>query len=130
MNQLFRNGHKVLFCNETKKSRGNFLPALDMELDGKIMDIRSVTGRGWYSNIFVSKNEQLYRYNNREDVTEKSDSLCMYFHDSSLYNEEKMRSSISMFKHRRDNDGNLLSRQLKNVYCVIKGNAKIKKFEI
>ena len=130
MNQLFRNGHKVLFCNETLRRRGQQLPALDMELDGKIMDIRSVTGRGWYSNIFVSKNEQLYRYNNREDVTEKSDSLCMYFHDSSLYNEEKMRSSISMFKYRRDNDGNLLSRQLKNVYCVIKGNAKIKKFEI
>ena len=74
------------------------------------MDIRSVTGRGWYSNIFVSKNDQLRRYNNRNDIHDKADSLCLYFHDSKLFNEIKMAKSINYFKFYRDKKGKLLNR--------------------
>lgn len=62
-------GHTALLLDESKKHNGKQLPALDLELDGVKIDIRSVTGRGWYSNIFVAKNKQLHRYISREDVT-------------------------------------------------------------
>ena len=89
-------GHKAIFCNETKKKNGQQLAALDMVMDDIYMDIRSVTGRGWYSNIFVKKNDQLRRYNSRSDVEEKADALCLYFHDPNLFDETKMKKSINL----------------------------------
>ena len=35
----------------SKKKNGNYLAALDLMLDDTVMDIKSVTGHGWYSNI-------------------------------------------------------------------------------
>ena len=128
--QLFKMGHKVIFNDESKRKNGNQLPALDMIMDDICMDIHSVTGRGWYSNIFVSKNDQLRRYNNRNDIHDKADSLCLYFHDSKLFNEIKMATSINYFKFYRDKKGKLLNRHLKHVYCVIKGRTELLHFEI
>ena len=123
--QLFRMGHSAILMDESRKSRGNYLPALDLRLDDTIMDIRSVTGKGWYSNIFVKKNDQLRRFNKREDITDKSDSLCLYFHDPKLFNEEKMEKSLNFFRFYRGQDGNLIKRELKHIYCVIKGRKDI-----
>ena len=128
--QLFQMGHKVLLCDESLKRNGNYLPALDMSLDDEIMDIRSVTGHGWYSNIFVKKNDQLRRYNARTDIARPSEALCLYFHDPSLFNESKMIKSINFFRFFRDNKGNLIDKQLKKVVCVIKGQSKILTFYI
>ena len=129
-NQLFSMGHKAIFCNETKKKGGKQLAALDMVMDDMTMDIRSVTGCGWYSNIFVKKNEQLRRYNNREDINEKADALCLYFHDPELFDEEKMKKSINYFKFYRDLNGNLLDKELKHIYCVISGRNELLHYEI
>ena len=129
-NQLFSMGHKAIFCNETKKKNGQQLAALDMVMDDKYMDIRSVTGRGWYSNIFVKKNDQLRRYNSRSDVEEKADALCLYFHDPNLFDETKMKKSINYFKFYRNFDGNLLDKDLKHIYCVIKGRNELLHYEI
>jgi hypothetical protein len=106
------------------------LPALDLLLDNDLMDIRSVTGHGWYSNIFVSKNNQLRRFNERTDITDKADSLCLFFHDPSLFDEEKMKKSINFFRFYRNKDGELINRQLKHVHCVIKGKDKVFVFDI
>ena len=123
-------GHKALFCDESKMRKGNQLPALDMILDDILMDIRSVTGHGWYSNIFVSKNDQLRRFNRRKDISEKADSLCLYFHDPALFNEEKMEKPINYFRFYRDLSGELIDRDLKHVYCVIRGRERIIKYDI
>ena len=101
-----------------------------MVMDDKYMDIRSVTGRGWYSNIFVKKNDQLRRYNSRSDVEEKADALCLYFHDPNLFDETKMKKSINYFKFYRNFDGNLLDKDLKHIYCVIKGRNELLHYEI
>lgn len=130
MNELFKMGHKVIFCDESAKRNGNFLAALDMELNNIKMDIRSVTGNGWYSNIFVRKNEQLHRYNARTDITEKADTLCLYFHEPTLFNETNMKKSINKFRHMRNDDGKLLKQYLKRVHCVIKGSGEIKTYDI
>lgn len=129
-NHVFKTGHKVVLLDESKRRKGNLMAALDMELDGVVMDIRSVTGKGWYSNIFVKKNIQLQKYNSRTDVTTPSDSLCLYFHDPKLFDEWKMKKSIKFFKYYRDNDGELLKREIKHVYCVINGEEGIRKYDI
>ncbi len=105
MPQDSESGHTALLLDESKKHNGKQLPALDLELDGVKMDIRSVTGHGWYSNIFVVKNRQLHRYNNRPDAKEPAQALCLYFHEPKLFSEFKMQKSISYFRYYRDTDG-------------------------
>ena len=128
--EIFRLGHTAIMLNESFKVKNNFLPALDLNMDGTTMDIASVTGRGWYSNIFVRKNNQLRRYNEREDISEPASAVCLYFHDPRLFSEEKMMKSINYFRHYRDQSGNLINRHLTKVYCVLKGGSKVLTFEI
>ena len=128
--QAFRAGHTALLLDESKTVGKNRLTALDLELDGIKMDIRSVTGRGWYSNIFVTKNKQLHRYNNRSDTKEPAESLCLYFHEPKLFDERKMQKSITYFRYYRDIDGTLLKRHLKRVYCILRGESEFKVYDI
>ena len=130
LEQLFRTGHSVIFLDESKRANGNQLPALDMILDNVMMDIRSITGKGWYSNVFVKKNEQLRRFNRRTDIEEKSDAVCLYFYEPSLFDEQKMLKSINYFKFYRTESGELLEKDLKRVYCVIKGREDVLMYEI
>ncbi len=101
-----------------------------MTLDGILMDIRSVTGRGWYSNIFVKKNDQLRRYNARTDITEKADTLCLYFHDPTLFDEKKMMKSLNYFRFYRDESGKMLNKHIKHVFCVVRGMTEILKYDV
>ena len=128
--QLYQTGHSVVFLDESKMHKGHKLPALDMRLDDIPMDIRSITGRGWYSHVFIKKNDQLRRYNKRTDISEKADTLCLYFHDPSLFDERKMMKSINFFRYYRDQSGQLLNRELNRIYCVIKGRDEIVVYEI
>lgn len=128
--QLFRLGHKAILCDESKQIGGNKLPAVDMELDGKMVDIRSITGRGWYSHAMLDKNDQFQRYNMREDISAKVDTLCLYFHDASLFSETKMRKSINYFKFFRNNEGELISHQIRRIICVIKDRDEILEYEV
>lgn len=116
--------------DESKRRGGKQLPALDLELDGRIMDIRSVTGYGWYSNIFFKKDNQLRRYNQREDIVSTADSLCLYFHSSKMFDEHNMSRSIKYYKYFRKNDGLPLDKQIKHVYCVINGESTIRVYDI
>lgn len=127
---LFKMGRTVILCDESKKMGGNRLAALDMRLDGRMMDIRSITGHGWYSSSMISKNKQLKKYNARPDVTEHADTMCFYFHDPKLFDERKMKKSINYFRHFRTNDGQLLDKDLKHVVCVIKGRKELIEYEI
>ena len=123
-------GRVALLLDESKKKSGNKLAALDLELDGEAMDIRSITGHGWYSHALAAKNRQLTNYNAREDVEHPSNSVCLYFHDPSLFDHKKMVKSIAQFRHYRDMHGDLLKRQIKHVYCVIKGSKELLKYDI
>ena len=128
--QLVAMGHKALLCDESKKKNGNYLPALDIRVDDVLMDIRSITGKGWYSNVFVKKNDQLRRYNARNDIEEKANTLCLYFHDPHLFDEEKMQKSLNFFRFYRNLDGELLVKDLKHIVCVVKGEKKVFRYEV
>ena len=123
-------GHSAIMCDESKKNNGNFLPSLDLLLDGKKMDIRSITGSGYYGGALLAKNQQIGKYNNRKDIDSPSDSVCLYFHDKSLFSEQKMNKSINYYKHFRKNDGTLVTQRIKHVFCVINGEKEILVFDI
>lgn len=100
MQLAFESGHSVIFNNESKVgNNGNQLSSLDMIFDGVVMDLKSITKlKDFYGNAIKAKNEQLLRYNIREDVKIKSDTICLYFHDSSMYSPERIIKGIEWVK--------------------------------
>lgn len=91
VDQLYRMGHKIILCDESKRSpEGNLYTALDIRLNGIIMDIRSITTENkHYGGALIAKNIQLKKYNARPDVPEPADSVCLYFEEPSLFEERK-----------------------------------------
>ncbi|WP_304506401.1 phage minor head protein [Duncaniella muris] len=130
--QLFKSGHKVILCDESKERvPGERYRALDMELDGRMMDIRSITGRNkWYTHALLSKNSQLKSYNAREDVRIPASAVCLYFHDPSSFNEKYMLRSINKYKHFYGNNGQHIVPLIKRVYVVIRGYDKVLEYDV
>lgn len=114
---LYKNGHIVILCDESKQKNGNNLSALDMQLDGMMMDIRSVTkNKTHYGSHLKAKNKQLIKYNARDDVEIPADSVCLYFHDASMYHPSKISDSIDWLKDE------VKQIQVKNIICIMRHN--------
>lgn len=129
--QLFTTGHKVILCDESKeRAPGQRYRSLDLELDGQMMDIRSITGKGWYWRAILKKNGQLRDYNARPDVDVPAQALCLYFHKASMFSEENLRHSINRYKYFYDNSGNHVIPLIKHIYVVIKGSKDILHYEV
>lgn len=115
---LFRHGHITVLCDEQKKKDGKTLRALDMQLDGVMMDIRSITKKKrHYGSAILQKNAQLRGYNERSDVIVPADSLCLYFHDASMYHPGKVRDGIR-YTCKKSKHG----LAVKNIVCVLRKN--------
>ena len=112
---LFRSGHSVILCDESKKKDGKTLPALDIMLDGVMMDIRSITeNKLHYGAAIKAKNNQLYRYNLRDDVTQPADTICLYFHDAAMHAPEKISKGMQWLA------GFVSTPFVKHVVCVLR----------
>lgn len=96
--QLFRLGHSAILCDESKRKKGSRLTSLDLCLDGVMMDIKSITQKPAYTLALFDKNEQLRKYNSREDINTPADTVCLYFYDTSLYKKSNMNEAISRYK--------------------------------
>lgn len=115
-NLLFKNGHITVLCDEQKKKDGKTLRALDMQLDGVMMDIRSITKKKrHYGSAILAKNSQLLGYNERSDVTIPADTVCLYFHDASMYHPGKIRDGIKYTKQKAKHGV-----AVKNVVCILR----------
>lgn len=130
--QLFRAGHKVILCDESKmRNPGEAYPALDMQLDGRMMDIRSITGHNrWYTHALLTKNKQLKKYNARPDIKEPANTLCLYFHDAKLFNENFLLRSINKYKHFYGNNGQHVSPVIRKLYVVINGRKDVLEYDV
>lgn len=126
--QLYKWGHAAILLDEAQKHQGDRYAALDLELNGVIMDIKSITGGGWYSKALLAKDDQLIRYNARPDVTAAANATCLYFHDPALFDEKKMKSSIKAYKREIKKDGH--AALVKHIYVVIKGAQDLKIYDI
>ena len=89
---LFACGHSIILCDEKKKGRdGNVMVSLDMILDGVRMDIKSITkNKLFYGGPIREKNKQLAKFNQRSDVHEPADTLCLYFDEPTMFTPEKI----------------------------------------
>ena len=123
---LFRLGHKAILRDESQKGAdGKQLPSLDLQLDNKIMDIRSITTENCGSAL-LSKNKQLGNVKYKTGV--KSDSICLYFHDATLFSENKLLNDIKWFKEKLNEYGS--KQRIEKIHVVIKDAKEILFYEI
>ena len=121
--ELFRMGHKAILRDEP-----NHITSLDIIIDDKIMDIRSICENGprTIRNGLNSKNSQIYAFYAETDI--KPDSVCLYFHDPTMYGKEKMKKQIEMFIDFQNYIGNTI--YIEKVYCVVHGADKVDIYDI
>lgn len=125
-NQLYQLGHSAILRDEsTQDGNHKQLPSLDLELDGKIMDIASIT-KGNYGNVLYNKNKQLLRV--KEKLGFIGQDLCIFVYDKTMFSEEKLMSDIEFFKNRIAQSNHQI--QLKYIHIVIKGANNILTYEI
>lgn len=113
---LFETGNKAVLLDESAKDNNNdFLPSLDLELNGKKMDIRTITeaNENTIRNGLNAKDKQIRNVFNKTGVV--SDSVCLYFRDAGLYSTEAVLAGINAYKKNQNY-------RIKYVYCVV--NAK------
>ena len=98
-NTLFRLGHSAILrdegalLNKIRKTP----PALDLELDGKIMDIHTITEEAaHYGGALNQKNHQLGRVKRATGLF--SDAVCLYFHRAELFSEQRLMADIEWHK--------------------------------
>lgn len=124
---IFRSGHKAILRNEkTKSTNGDQLPALDLELDTKIMDIASVTTAEKYGNILMSKNKQLG--NVKKKTGYQGDSVCLYFHDPKSFSESTLVHDIDWYKNNIEKVGS--KQRIRHIYVVINGKRELKIYDV
>lgn len=131
---LFHAGHKVIFLDESKHDRnGRPFSALDMSVDGVVMDIRSITmDKDNYVNALTAKNKQLEKYNLRSDV-ERADSLCLYFHDSTMFSDARIKASIRSYNRIMEADAKEQGQEVKQIrklVVVLRGERKVRHYEV
>ncbi len=90
------------------------------------MDIRSITGSGYYGNALMAKNKQLGNVKRKTGF--EGDSVCLYFHDAVLFSQEKMINDIEWYKQNVIEMGT--TQRIKHIYCVVNGANDIIKFDI
>lgn len=125
--QLFRTGHTAILRDESQKdSNGNYLPSLDLELDGRLIDIRSITVGTYYGNALMAKNKQLGNINKKTKI--KADSLLLYFHDSTLFSEERLLKDIKWYQNHVIEVGS--KQRIKHLYVVVDGVSKLRTYDL
>lgn len=128
VDKLYSCGHSIILCDENKKGRdGNVLTSLDMILDGVRMDIRSITkNKQFYGSAIKEKNKQLAKFNNRSDVHEPADTLCLYFDDPTMFEPQKITKGYEYMLAKSHGDV-----ALKHIVCVVNSNKglEIKNFD-
>ena len=114
--ELFETGKKCILLQENVKTKdGSILPALDAEIEGKLMDIRSITvSKEHYGAAIKAKIKQLNNFNTKNN--ENADAICLYFHDSTMYTNGCIESGLEWIKQKF---GDYVP--LKEVWVVIRG---------
>ncbi|MBR1516957.1 MAG: hypothetical protein IJ620_02275 [Bacteroidales bacterium] len=131
MDEVYRMGHRAILLEEGIKGADKKpICCLDLRLDGRIMDIRTIT-IGQANNIrngIWKKNSQLAIYNSLNDT--KADSICLYFRYPDMFKDELVREAIANFKQQSKPDGTSITIHVKHVICVVKGYNQVIEYDI
>lgn len=124
--KLFKLGHKAILCDENKRDEiDQILPSLDLNLDGVLMDIRTITS-GKIGSALLEKNKQLSRFYHR--TNHKSNSVCLYFHKKELFDKDIFLKDVKWFADKQGVYYN--TKILKFIYVVLGWDNKLLKYEI
>ena len=126
-NEIFRLGNRIILRPEgIIGDDGNQMRELDAIVNGRLMDIASVTENGpkTIRNIIKKKHNQLDTFNKQHNAN--ADSLCIYFHNPSWYSEQKVRESYNEFLIW----AHIESTPIKYIYVVLKGGNNIIKIRL
>ena len=92
------------------------------------MDIASITNDDTnIRNVLNNKNTQIKKYNNLDYVQEQADSVCLYFHDHSMFSKEKILNAVEEYKNfsfidKKNGERKFPAKCIKKIYCVINKN--------
>lgn len=127
---LFNLGHCAVLLDEALGHEARRLPALDLKLDGVIMDIKSITSDNRFSirNALYKKNEQLGRLLAKTGI--EANSVCLYFHQPELFHNEYVNENIEAFKNTVWEDGTPIHTRIKHVYIVVNNSGNLVKVDI
>lgn len=126
-NLLYQWGHSAILRNEfANKKMRKTPPSLDIEIDGKIMDIRSITQGGLFGNALMAKNKQLGNVKRKTGIV--SDCVCLHFHDPDMFSEEKLLHDAQWFKCSIKEVGS--TQRIKHIYVVVNGEDKLRIYDI
>ena len=126
-NLLYQWGHSAILRNEfANKKMGQTPPSLDIEIDGKIMDIRSITDGRVYGNALMAKNKQLGNVKRKTGII--SDCVCLHFHDPAMFSEEKLLRDAEWFKKAKKEQGG--TQRIQHIYVVINGEKQLRIYDI
>ena len=124
--QLYRMGHTAILRDESKKDEnGNQIPSLELELDGKLMDIASVTN-GTCGSALLNKNRQVLRCAQRLNI--ECDTVCIYYHEASMFSEKQLKQDIAWY-HEYLEQYHLIPK-LKNIHIIINGQDGIMEYNL
>lgn len=123
--EFFKKGDHVLLLadNEVGQDKKT-LPALDLKVNGRLLDIRSITkdGKNTIKNGLRAKEKQLYNVYRKTGV--EADTVCLYFYDETMYSEQKIKDGIEDFI--RQNPNNIM----KHVICVVRNRGVVGEYDI
>ena len=116
--EIYNNGGKCILRKEGEIGQdGNALTSLDADINGKIMDINSIwTQKEHYRNNIKGKSVQAKKWNELKDVEGESNSLCLYFHDPSMYSAEKVFLGLEKALSISED-----VRIFRHILCVVRG---------
>lgn len=122
--ELYESGKKCILLPENiKTTKGNILPALDAQIEGVEMDIRSITvNKGHYGAAIKAKIKQLNNFNSKNN--KRADTICLYFHDPAMYTDGCIEKGMEWIM---DNFGS--HSPLKEIWVVIRGKG-LKKINV
>ena len=124
---LYEWGHKVILRDEFANMKiAKTPPSLDIEIDDKIMDIKSFPEAEMYGSSLLSKNSQLGNVKAKTGIV--SDSVCFYFDDISRFSEKRLLKDIEWYKQKTVEYG--ISQRIKHIYVVVNGENSIKIYDI
>ena len=125
INEAYRMGNRAILLEEgVIGSDGKKMSCLDMRLNGRVMDIRTITenGENTIRNGLNAKNKQLRKYNHTHE--EKANTVCLYFRDATMYSEQNVRNGIERHKECAP------ATQIQHVICIVKGFDNLIEFEL
>ncbi len=128
MDWLYSRGHKAILRNEKIfKNNGDLASCLDLELDGTLMDIASITDKdSQYGSALMGKNSQIKRA--KQSSGDISDSVLLFFYEPSFFSTQKLLNDIEWYKQFAPACGS--EQRIHHVYVAVRGEEKLRKYDI